>query len=237
MSNSQGYAKFKKNHPNWDKGFRYAGIAAKTAAKALSVAYSIAQVINVEKKHYDCVPAITAVTTTPTFLNTTAMGQGTTDTSRIGNSVLSKSIQLRGYFAFNSAGATQQHIRCLLIRDSENTDSGTPTIGEILENVGGGWEQKFTSPLNMKNSRRFRVLKDKVFTVDQYHAFKDIKIYYKFPILKDKQGRKIKGIHSTYGGAAPTDTCAGSIYWIFFSDQATNAPTHGVMTRYRFIDN
>lgn len=226
---------FAKKYPRAHKVLTTAGKVAQTAYTAYNLATSIASVINVEKKHLDKESTGAYISTTPALSILTDMSQGTSDITRVGNSILSKSIQGRGFIYWNTGGAASQIMRVMIFRDAENTDGTPPNISNILETTGP--ISSINSPLKISEAGHFHIIHDKIYTVDAYRPMVKIKWFNKFPVLKDKQGRRIKGIHAKFNAGTTSAWAEGAIWLLVVSSSATNGPGIAWYSRYRFIDN
>ena len=139
------------------------------------------------------------------------MAQGNTEITRVGNSVLAASFFIRGRVNIH-AGATNTHVRLMIVRD-KSQDGTDPTIAELSED-----STNIDSPLNMDNSHRFDMIRDRIYRLDSQGPIeRSFKIY--VPMMK---GRKR---HIKYTGGATTDTGENNLYVLAISDEATNAPT------------
>jgi len=88
-----------------------------------------------------------------TLLNGCA--QGTTASTRLGRRILMKSLLIRWHFAINTTTAGNDSIRVLIIYDSQ-TNGTAPAATDVL------LTDEFGSPMNLSNSRRFKVLIDEL---------------------------------------------------------------------------
>lgn len=140
--------------------------AGSVAKLAMAVAPAIAA-INTEHKYYDVTQAVTAYVpgTNDQILNLTGgITQGTTDITRIGNSILAKDLSLRMALDFPSTigapNVTGIHCRMMLLCWKENIQLNSPTAARIFEAP-----TNLYSPINKDYSDQFVVLKDKFFTL------------------------------------------------------------------------
>lgn len=135
-----------------------AGAAARVARAVMPVV----SMINTEAKYWDATSSsnVYAPGTSDYIVNLTGgLLGGTTDTTRIGNSVLAQNIQVKGYVQWlASAAATTGLTRLIFMVWKENAQSNTPTAAKIFEAPG-----TFHSPYNKDYTDQFVVLKDKVF--------------------------------------------------------------------------
>lgn len=185
---------------------------------------NLASVINTEKKAYDTTSTSFAVpladvTVLPAFCLTT-IAQGTTESTRIGNSILIKSIQSR----FSLEAVSPNRVRMIIVRDMQ-CNGVNPTLNLVLEDA-----TNFDSPLNIINGNaeaRFSVIADRVFT-----------LYENKPIISETYYSKTQ-IHANYLGStdAITDLGQNQIFVFVFREVADNAVAHTAYWRTRYIDN
>lgn len=121
--------------------------------------------INTEHKYYDQTALVTAYnpgTNDQSIFLTQGIAQGTSDSDRIGNSILAKDIQLRMAINFPATATVQGiHCRAMLLCWKENLQANGPTIAKIFESP-----TNLYSPVNKDNSDQFVVIKDKFFTLE-----------------------------------------------------------------------
>lgn len=131
------------------------------AQLATAVAPMIAA-INTEHKYKDTSGALSPTLTSPSIVNLSLMAQGLTDTTRIGNSLLAKSIQVRIRLILSNEisgvyGSPYSSVRVILFVDK--LQGGTaPTLAQIMEDPA-------SSNLSMANkdyTDRFTIIKDKM---------------------------------------------------------------------------
>lgn len=140
---------------------------AGSVAKLATAVAPVIAAINTESKYYDQSGTLTAhspgVNDATVFL-TQDIVNGTTDTQRIGNSVLAQNLQLRMAIDFPSTVGSPSvmflHCRFMLICWKENLQQNGPTIAKLFESP-----TNLYSPVNKDFSDQFVVLKDKFFTL------------------------------------------------------------------------
>lgn len=115
-----------------------------------------------EKKFCDSTVTNTGVTTTGTTTYLSGIAQGNTAIQRIGDTVLYKSIRIKGTII---VGDTTNILRLILFRWKAKTDITLPTIANILQ-VGSGSAQGVFSPLINDLRDQFIVLHDKLYPVN-----------------------------------------------------------------------
>lgn len=94
-----------------------------------------------------------------TGTNLCLIPQGTTDITRIGNRTMLKQIRIKGHLAVPTTAVSGDRIRVMLIQDHQ-TNGAAATVTDVLQVAD---ENSF---LNMDNTTRFRVIKDKVYDLN-----------------------------------------------------------------------
>jgi len=137
---------------------------------------------------------------------TNLIQQGVGDFQRVGNkaTVFQTMIQTE-----LSRDAGDAFVRSMVIFDS-SPDGTYPAIGDIIktEDQAGNANTGFFSAMNIHNSDRFRVLRNKVYTLDTYHPKKAMKY-----VIKNKYDVQYDG---TANPLTIGSVMKGTIYWIFF---------------------
>lgn len=171
-----------------------------------------------ERKYKDVTQAATTVTTTASVTNMVPMAAGTSSTTAIGNQFQVKSWLWRASITPN-ATAGVNYLRVILVRDKQSSGAA-PAIADILES-----STNYMSPLADKYSDRFKILFDKLYTVDtDANGAQVDKIYRKF---------NFKVVYDSASNLAYTN----GLYLIQISDQATNGPSVAWYSRVRYIDD
>lgn len=144
--------------PTWLESL--ASGAGQVASLARAVAPAIAA-INTEAKYLDTSGGLAPTLAAPSIVNLSLMAQGLTDKTRIGNSLLAKSIQVRIRLVLTNEisgvyGSPYSSIRVMLIVDK--LQGGTPpTIAQIMESTSSN-----ISMANKNYTDRFTIVKDKM---------------------------------------------------------------------------
>jgi len=197
------------------------GSALSTAGKALTVAYGVKKLLNVERKILDNTINV-APSTSGLVINLTNCSQGDDYNNRQGDSILAKSIDLR-YSVQMNASASFTTARCMLVRD--NWQQGTdPTFSELLENP-----TNTRSFLNHDQNGRFTILMDQKIVLLQSTE--------KSAFVSDKHFNLNHHIKFTGTDNLDASNSAGHLYLMVMSNEATNTPTFYGFSRFRFIDN
>lgn len=210
------YRKFKRS-------YRKGGVmgVARQAAKQIVKYY-----LNPEYKFLDYTTAASPITPSSAgtvIANPVLLALGDTSTDRNGNSIKVTSFMLR---ATINKHVTPLSTRCRVIMFSDVSSAGAiPSIGALLQTITN--DDGVISPLNRVNGSRFRVMFDKVYTMDNNTPTKGINFFKKM------------SHHIKYLDGTSTVTSLGQhpIYLAFISDQTANLPTVELYTRLRFLDN
>lgn len=188
-------------------------------ARGLSM---VKKLVNVECKTNTVAPGALGVVSTGVVTPLTLLAQGVTDVTRIGNSILSKRISIRGYVDQN-ASATATRYRIMLILDKDNAQGTAPTPAQILQNLTPN------SHLNLNSTDRFVVLHSERGALSINGERTRL-----FEIQKD-----LSNLHIKYDGTAADQASAAEnhLYLFAISDEATNNPSYTFESRFCFYDN
>lgn len=213
---------------------RYGPRVARVASTAYKTAMAVASLVNAEYKYVDYTYNNTLTSALSTTL-LTGMAQGATDITRNGDSIMMKYNYLKGYMVYNHADSPITHrVRIMIVRDMNN-NATAPTAAQLLATTGANLV--LVSPHNKDNTDRYKVLYDKLFTLDDEHQQVKFKYYHKFLMGKDKQGRPIKGAHCTFTGPNAADAGKGHLWLCQFSSTAGNDSTVVWYNRFGYLDN
>lgn len=172
-----------------------------------------------ERKYNDQAdnPPGTIVTTTGSVTHLSPLLHGTTDTTRIGDRVTYRSLLFRMFVTPNSTAGIN-YLRAVIVRDKQ-ANASAPTMAQVFQTAS-----IVLSPLNDDFSERFKVLYDRLFTVDTDATGAQVeKIYRKFKFVTEYDDT-----------AAIPNT--NSVYLLLLSDQATNGPSVAFWSRLRYTD-
>lgn len=187
-----------------------------TAQKALTLATTVANLINVEFKNFDLETTPTP-STTATVLHLSPIPQGDSRLTRDGEQVKLKSLYIKARVS-QHASATDTVCRFAVVMDTEG-QGAVPTAAEIYKST-----VDIVSHTEIDNKSRFIVLWDKVFTLgDRISKYFE---YYK------KLNHECSWESTT--GANPGKN---NLYFVHMSTEATNTPTLYFKSRIRYLDN
>jgi hypothetical protein len=193
-------------------GADIAGMLAKAGFKYL---------FNVEDK-YDDVNVATTVNSTGFVMLLNGLVQGTTVSTRIGDSV--RFVRSVWNYSFTvSLAATTTFVRLIMFRDSQPDGAAPNAFVNLL------MSSSYNALYNPNYANRFYVYYDVIHALNSQSDQ---------TIVKD--GSTKMGFHTRYGlGNAGTvaDISTNSYYLLAISDQATNVPNLSLNVRMMFVDN
>ena len=152
------------------------------------------------------------------------IGQGDTDQTRDGSSILMKKWLLRGNITTN-ASATSTRVRLILFIDTQQIGDTAPAQADILDPD----LNQLVAPLNNNTVGRFTILADRTYSINQLVASQAVSREYKFFFNMNK--------HARYNGTTGADIQKNGLYMLVVHDQATNVPTIAYSARLTFTDN
>lgn len=208
--------------PWWSKWLMKSGSVQDVAYSALKGVLALRSLINVEKKKYD---VSASSTTSGNVIILNSIGQGDTDQSREGNSVLMKSLLFRGYLS-TSATAGVTRVRIMLIRDNQQIGDTAPSQSDILD---GDFTDPIQAPLNNNTVGRFTVLADRKYCLNQLVAAQSMAQEISIYLRMNK--------HARYNGTSGSDIQKNGIYCLFIHDQPTYSPQLNYSSRLTYVDN
>ena len=189
---------------------------ADMAYKGFKAAMTLKKLINVEFKHVDFNATISPdFNGTLHFLNDS--GQGTSDTTRVGDSILNKHTSIRGKIARGSLNCV---VRIIIFKDKTNIMT-TPTL---LQDTGSVF-----SPLSMRDRdhrKNYTIIKDITYSLDSERP--QLAFDYEFD----------NNDHTKFEAGSLTIN-TNSYRVLFISDQVggASAPIITYTRRHSFVDN
>ncbi len=195
--------------------------------------YALSQ-LNTEKK----VVGTTASALKNDVLLLNGLSEGTGNNDRIGQTVRFKDLSMR--IAFTNLTAETIWLRYIIVRDAA-PKGVVPAITDVLQ---GSSVQSFR---NLDNTGRFKILEDKVLTL-QYSTVENTSpsagftsIYIDLEGLKGSKQQKNKSkMESNYGlGNAGTiaDISSGAYYLMIVTSAVANEAVFSYQSRMRYLDN
>lgn len=209
------------------RGYRKRRNDKKTFAIAKSAARAV--VNNQFEKHYfDYNPVAFNVQFTGNIQLLSAIPQGDTDSTRSGDRLTIKSVQVKGVCIGND---TTNACRVVLFQYLGDSAAAIPTIGTLFQNTGT--QTAPYSPYSKDYAGyKWVPLWDKLILMDTYNPIK------KFEIMVTAKDFKKKAKPFIQYQSGSTNNAIGHMYLVFLSDGGV-APdvTVAMQTRIRFIDN
>jgi hypothetical protein len=183
------------------------------ASKALSL-------INVEYKNHSVNITSQAIDNVPNFALMNGIATGTNDSDRVGKSLKITSAMIRAVVTLDPTTPTNTFCRFMVVLDKQS-NSTTPTMTDILDTIS------VHSFRNTEKGKRFTVLTDRRFSITTEKPQYVFNSYHKL------------NTHVEYDGTGSTEASisTNSLWFIFFSELASNAPVMNYQTRVRYIDN
>jgi hypothetical protein len=198
-------------------------------------------VVNTEDKHIDTLAAAQQVSQTSSLVyGIGTMAQGTTDTTRIGDSIKINRIDLNFLFSFAGGTSTtiySQQFRWFLIRYLKTpSSSGTVAFG-ISEFLFQDVNSDYT-PLSLPNTD----------TNENFQVMSQGEVDINLPALSTTSATASRsvtvshecGFHQTYSGSANTTIVDNMCFLVFIASQGGNAGGSSSVTigsRMWYIDN
>jgi hypothetical protein len=202
----------------------YAGDAYSLASRTWRGLNELRKLVNIETKYLDTITtSATSQSGTVTALHLCA--QGTSENTRVGNSIKVHTFKYRGVLAIHPSVSNYSTFRVIIARDMENSGV-TPAGSDILEYAGASGV--CVSPLNYDNKHRFGIIFDEIYQLNiQSNA--SMAISFKVPLEK----------HIEYRGstAASTSNAEGSMFVFVFTNEPTNTGTLSISSRLEYTDD
>ncbi len=211
--------RYRKKRYTKRKGRNY-GSYLDTASKALTVAYAVKRLINVERKVND-VNGSDSVTDAGIITLLNGIAQGDTAVTRDGSSAKMLRVSIYGNLILHPS-ATSSIIRLMLIQKKDN-DSSTVTLANVLTGT-----PNVNSHYDKDEIHKFNVLYDKRHQLAL--GALDAKVY----MINATLDMKVRYDGAT---AAVTDLTKNGLYLIALGTEATNDPTHIFQSRVTYVDN
>jgi len=189
------------------------------ASAALRGVNYIKGLVNAEVYKNDLVVSGASVTSAGTVNNLTAIAQGDGITTRTGNSLFVRSVDINGTFNMNSSSTTAQIGRFWLVLDLQQTADTSPSFSDIFDG------NNVNSHLNANTVGRFKILAKRTFVVWPTRPTAILKI------------RKLMRHHVRFNGTASTDSQKGSIYLVSVSNTSGTDPLTYFNSRVSYHDN
>ncbi len=179
---------------------------------------------NQEKKKIENADS-TNMASTPTIIPLTLVGQGDGGAEREGNSIILKSISGKIGLRMNTAQASGNLSRLMLVFDSQ-VNNAQFTAGELLQDTTIG--DNIVSALNLDGSQRFKVLWNKVVAMSPQGIESAYRTFFKKLNIKARYSgtsANISGVESK------------GLFFVFMDDNSGNQNVITYNLRIRFADS
>lgn len=195
--------------------------AAAIASQALRMAKQMRGIINSEKMYSD---VSFGSTTSPVAFNLQPLTQGDGAGNRTGNSILARSLYIRGYVNINPAVTMSTRLSVVLVQDLQQISDVTPSVTDIF--TGTTPESQLRVGNTTNTAGRFKIMWRKNYTL----------IPNQRPTLTIDMFRKLY-THIKFNGATATDVQKNGLYLVFLHSEATNLPSINFNARLGYYDN
>jgi len=182
----------------------------------------ITRTMNAELKYRDEPLGTASIASTGSFVLLNNLAQGDSATTRTGNSVVARTLEMRFNIRWNAAAAsTSQGLRVMLLWDRQANGS-LPALNTVLQATD------YLSPVNDSFRKRYKVIYDKNFVVASVGPL----------IVQAKKLKKLGNTVTRYNGNAGTvaDVVSNSLLFYLISSDAANGPTIQYQFRLRYTD-
>lgn len=205
----------------------YAGPVASVAKAVLPIVAAI----NTEQKYLDVSAAVTTATfASPYIVNLSALATGTSDITRIGNSILCKDLSIRPrVIQLATASTLNKNYVCRIVVFVDKMQNGTaPTLAQLMESTA-----TIMSKFNKDYTDRFVILHDNIYTMHPHYSGAEyrqdeIKYFNKLDF------------HTRYLGSTAADADQGpnALYIMYWPESTTSGDFNvGGYSRLNFTDN
>lgn len=184
--------------------------------------------------------AAAQATTQVVCLNT--MAQGTDFTGRVGRKILAKSVLLDAEIypvMTTSTGGFADIVRCIVFWDYQSNGKTTFPLSDLLLDQGATPLTNTTSPINLQNRDRFKILFDKRYNMNPYAVNSGAYVSGGAPHpINIKKYIKLGNVSTTFndtGSSVYGDVQSGALMAVFFSESDSNCRLM-YTARTRFID-
>lgn len=194
--------------------------AVSLARTALAGVRMLKGLVNSERMYYD--RALTLGSNRSLIWGLTLLGQGDNVGQRTGNSILLRSIFIRGFMSINTAVTGHTRVALVLVRDNQQQADTTPTVSEIFE------ADDPDSMINNETAGRFKIVWRKQYTLLPTSVGQSARDITKYIKVYD---------HVRYNGTGTSDIQKHGYYLVMLSSESTNYPTISLTSRIGYHDN
>jgi hypothetical protein len=205
----------RKGDPTQAAVGKFAGDAYSLGKRALQGVNTLRKLINIETKYFNLTATVNP-TQTPNVIYVSAVTQGVTATTRLGNSFRLQGMSLDMWVSKHASSTANDAIRVILFRDLE-CQGTSPAIEAVLEDASSPYPAVL-SPPDYVNATRYSILLDERIHLSADTSLPSVQTYhYSIP----HNGHiKYRGQDATLSSAAE-----GAIFMIIVCMVNTNTPT------------
>lgn len=191
------------------------------AKKAWAATKYLKGLVNSERMYLD--NTLTLASNQSQIFGLTGLAQGDASNNRTGNSILLRSIYVRGRMEINASVTSNTRITLILVKDKQQIADTTPAITDIVGST--------TDPdtlMNRNTAGRFKVLWRKNYILSTAAGGRPAIELNKYWKLYD---------HVRFNGTANTDLQKNGYYFIVITSEGTNFPIVVFNARTGYHDN
>lgn len=192
------------------------------AKKAWYATKYLKGLINSEKMYID--RAITLGATQSDIFSVNQIAVGDQTGQRTGNSILVRSLYLKGYLQINSAVLAVTRVSLCLVQDLQQISDTTPSITDIFTSISPEGIVKTGATTN--TAGRFKILWRQNYSLVQGQT----------PNININKFWKLYS-HVKFNGSAATDVQKNGYYLVMMTSEITNFPTISINARLGYYDN
>lgn len=194
------------------------------AQKAWSATKYLKGLVNSEKFNADRSFTLGAVQSDIYGLVRIAQGDG--ESERTGNSILCRSIYLRGFMQVNSAVSGNTRVCLCLVQDTQQIADTNPTVLDIFNSLN---PEAMINRSNTNNTAgRFKIIWRKNYNLTPATG--------STPSINIDKYFKVYS-HVKYNGSGSQDLQKNGYYLVMLTSEATNFPTISLTSRVNYHDN
>lgn len=210
-----------KKKPSWyNKKYTFSASPMQVAQSALRATRYLKGLVNSEMYHVDT--SLNLGSAQSKIFSLCDIAQNDTDSGRTGNSILLRSIYIRGLIEINPAVTANSRVLICVVQDTQQVGDSTPVILDVF---------KTNSPesmLAMNSAGRFKVLYRKTYVLSPSSGGRNAVEFNKYFSMRQ---------HVRYNGPANTDIQKNGYYLLVLTSEVTNFPTVSLTSRIGYHDN
>jgi hypothetical protein len=192
------------------------------ARKAWAATKYLKGLVNSEKMYHD--RALTLGATQSDIWNLQQIATGDGAGGRTGNSILVRSLYLRGYMQINPSVSAVTRVSLCVVQDLQQISDTVPTILDIFTSINPEATIKVGSTTN--SAGRFKIIWRKNYSLVQGQS----------PNINIDKFFKLYS-HIKFNGTGTSDIQKNGYYLVMMSSETVNFPTISVQSRLGYYDN